>query len=231
MAQDVFVNGAYLRKRPEWHVGDSPWKAREILQLMNRNKISPRHLAEIGCGTGEVLRQLQLQMGPECIFSGYDISPDAIALSRSRQNERLRCYLGDMREESDGKFDLLLILDVLEHQENYFGFLREIKRLAPYKLFHAVLDLSVFALMTQNGLTKRRNLLEDLHYFTKDMLIDALVHENYEVIDWCYVRRAIYKSPGIVGAIRQLPRRVSFALGPDFAVRVLGGYSLLVLAK
>jgi len=35
----------------------------------------------------------------------------------------------------------------------------------------------------------------------------------------------------LTSRIMQLPRRVMFAINPDLAVRVLGGYSLLVLAK
>ena len=53
-------------------------------------------------------------MGPECLFVGYDIAPEAIQLSRRRQTERLQCRLADVTEERDEEFDVLLLLDVLE---------------------------------------------------------------------------------------------------------------------
>jgi len=231
MPENVFVSGTYVEKVPQWHTDDSPWKAKEILRLLARNHLCPLRIGEVGCGTGEVLRQLQLQMNPQCEFVGYDIAPAAIALSQSRKNERLRCTLGDIRKDSDAHFDLLLVLDVLEHQENYFSFLRELKPLAPYKLIHIVLDLSVHALLRENGLTKQRDLYHDFHYFTKDMVLQTLAGEDYEVIDWCYVSRAMHRTSGVADKVRQLPRVICFALHSDFAVRLLGGYSLLVLAK
>lgn len=231
MAQNVFLNGEYFQRVPEWHADDSAWKAGGILRMLELHGLSPRSIGEVGCGTGEVLRQLQLKMAPGCIFRGYDIAPQAIALSRSRQNDRLECRLGDIGKEPDARFDLLLVLDVLEHQENYFSFLREVKALAPYKIFHTVLDLSLKAVARQNGLMELRRASDDLHFFTKDTVLQALRDEGYRVVDWFYVPRAIYRAAGVAKRIRQWPRAVCFALNQDFAVRALGGYSLFVLAQ
>jgi SAM-dependent methyltransferase len=231
MPTNVFLTGEYLQKIPQWHVEDSPWKADGVLRILERNRLSPRTVGEVGCGTGEVLRQLQLRMPPHCLFTGYDISSEAIALSRSRENDRLHCQVADVLHEPCPRFEVLLLLDVLEHQENYFSFLREIKPLAPYKIFHTVLDLSVQAVLRKDGLTKRRRLFDDLHFFTKDTALEALLDENYEILDWFYAPRARNRAVGIADAIRQWPRALCFALHQDFAVRVLGGYSLFVLAR
>jgi 2-polyprenyl-3-methyl-5-hydroxy-6-metoxy-1,4-benzoquinol methylase len=231
MPNNAFVSGEYLQKIPQWHTEDSAWKAKCVLQMLERNHLSPRTIADVGCGAGEVLRQLQVQMDPQCLFLGYDISPQAIELSRSRENHRLHFHLTDTVKEPDTHFDLLLVLDVLEHQENYFSFLRNIKRLASYTIFHTVLDLSVYTVLQKNGLTKRRRLLEDLHFFTKDTALQILNGEKYEILDWFYAPRSIYRSTTITDKIRQLPRALCFAIHKDFAVRFLGGYTLFVLAK
>ena len=230
MPTNVFVSGDYLQKIPQWHTEDSSWKAKCVLQMIEGNGLSPRTIGEVGCGAGEVLRQLQVQMDPQCLFWGYDIAPAAIELCRSRENDRLHFRLADVVNEPNARFDLLLVLDVLEHQENYFSFLRDIKPLAPYKIFHQVLDLSVYSLIQKDGLTKRRRLLEDLHFFTKDTALQALRDEKYEILDWFYVPRSIYRSSRIPEKIRQLPRALCFAVHKDFAVRLLGGYTLFVLA-
>ena len=231
MPKNVFVSGEYLQKIPQWHTEDSAWKAKGVLQMIERNHLSPRTVCDIGCGAGEVLRQLQSQMDPQCLFLGYDIAPRAIELSRSRENDRLHFRLVDVVKEPDAHFDLLLVLDLLEHQENYFSFLRDIKPLAPYQIFHTVLDLSVYSLIQKDGLTKRRRVLEDLHFFTKDTALQALIDENYEILDWFYAPRSIYRSSRMVERIRQLPRAFCFALHKDFAVRLLGGYTLFVLTR
>lgn len=231
LPKNTFVTGEYLEKVPHWHTDDSVWKAKCVRQMLQRNRLTPRIIGEIGCGPGEVLRQLQLNMDPQCHFVGYDIAPRAIELSRTRQNEHLTCRLADIRKEPNVNFDLLLILDVLEHQENYFSFLRGTKSLAPYKLFHTVLDLSVQAVLRKENLSKRRQITEDLHFFTKDTFLQSLQDEDYEIIDWFYVPRSVHRASGPARRILQLPRRIFFALNSDFAARLLGGYSLFVLAK
>src|SRR2546427_3547696 len=231
MPTNVFVSGEYLQKIPQWHTEDSSWKAKCVLQMIEGNRLSPHTIGEVGCGAGEVLRQLQVQMDPQCLFWGYDIAPAAIELCRSRENDRLHFRLADVVNEPNARFDLLLVLDVLEHQENYFSFLRDIKPLAPYKIFHQVLDLSVYSLLQRDGLTKRRRVLEDLHFFTKDTALQALLDENYEILDWFYAPRSIYRSSRMAEKIRQLPRALCFTFHKDFAVRLLGGYTLFMLAR
>ena len=231
MPTNTFLTGHYLEKVPNWHTDDSVWKANCVRQLLQRNHLSPRIIGEVGCGTGEVLRQLQLGMDPQCLFVGYDIAPQAIELSRARQNERLECRLGDIRKEPDTYFDLLLILDVLEHQENYFSFLRSIKPLSPHKVFHTVLDLSAQAVLRNGNLSKRRQITEDLHFFTKETFLQSLRDEQYEILDWFYVPRSAHRASGVAQKLLQLPRTVCFALDSDFAARLLGGYSLFALAR
>jgi SAM-dependent methyltransferase len=228
---NTFVSGEYLEKVPHWHTDDSVWKANCVQQIVQRNRLSPRLIGEVGCGTGEVLRQLQLKMDPKCLFVGYDIAPQAIELSRTRQNDHLKCYLADVRNEPNTNVDLLLILDVLEHQENYFDFLRAIKPLAPYKLFHTVLDLSAQAVLRKQNLSRRRQMTDDLHFFTKETFLQSLRDEDYEIVDWFYVPRSVRRASGMAQKILQLPRRICFAVDSDFAARLLGGYSLFVLAK
>src|SRR3984893_248452 len=113
MPTNAFVSGEYIKKVPHWHTDDSVWKANCVRQVLQRNHLSPRLVGEVGCGTGEVLRQLQLGMDPQGLFMGDDIASEAIELSRTRQNERLQCRLGGNRKETGGHLDLLLILDVL----------------------------------------------------------------------------------------------------------------------
>jgi ubiquinone/menaquinone biosynthesis C-methylase UbiE len=231
MPQNGFVTGEYLEKVPHWHTDDSGWKANCVSQMLRRSHLAPRLIAEVGCGTGEVLRQLQLHMDPQCRFVGYDIAPHAIELSRTRQNDRLECRLADIRLEASARFDLLLILDVLEHQENYFSFLRETKSLATFKLFHTVLDLSAQAVLRKGNLSARRRCTDDLHFFTKETFLQALRDEEYEILDWFYVPRSVHRASGIARRVLQFPRSFCFMLNADFAARVLGGYSLFVLAK
>lgn len=231
MPQSVYVSGEHLEKNPDWHVHASSWKAQHVLRMLKRHQFAPLTIGEVGCGAGEVLRQLQLNMDPGCAFSGYDISPQAIELARSRENQRLHCKLADILEEPDAYFDLLLILDVVEHVEDYFAFLRDLKKLAHDKIFNFPLDLSVQSLVRSDGLMMRRRTYGHLHYFTKDLALQSLTGEGYEVLDWFYAPFGIDFPVGVKGNVVRWPRMLLSAISEDLAARLLGGFSLFVLAR
>jgi hypothetical protein len=230
-ARKLYEEGEYLRRNPEWHVGESPWKARQILRMLDRNRLVPQTICEVGCGAGEVLRQLQQHRKKDCIYWGYEVSPQAFELCKSRASETLHFKLADVREEKEVFFDLILVLDVLEHLEDYFSFLRDLKSKSDYKIFHIPLDLSVQTVLRTHGLLKRRDLYEHLHYFTKDTALRTLVDVGYEVLDYFYTPRSIEFATEPMERLLKLPRALGFAIHKDLTARILGGFSLLVLAK
>lgn len=228
---ELYRSGQYAEKNPGWHVEESPWKAEQILRMLARHHLSPQTIGEVGCGAGEVLRQLQVRMDPACELWGYDISPYALELCQSRANARLHFKLADLSQEPDTSFDLLLVLDVLEHLEDYFSFLRALQPKARYKILHIPLDLSVQTVLRKNALLKRRDLHAHLHYFTKETALRTLEDTGYRVLDTFYTPRSNDLGTGRVQKILNPARRSLFALNADWAVRLLGGYSLLVLAS
>jgi SAM-dependent methyltransferase len=227
----LYTGGAYLEKNPLWHIEESPFKVRQILRLLRENRLQPLTVCEVGCGAGEVLRLLQGQMDSACRFYGYDISPQALEMCRSRANERLQFKLGDVTLEKDVCFDMMLVLDVVEHIEDYFGFLRGIRTKSVWKVFHFPLDLSVQAVLRRRGLLTRRELYGHIQYFTRETALETLKDAGYELISHFYTPRCLDLANSLIQKIAVLPRRVCFALHQDLTVRILGGYSLLVLAK
>lgn len=230
-ATELYVSGAYLEKNPTWHVEESPWKAAQILRLLTRAGISPATICEVGCGAGEVLAQLHARMDPASTFWGYDISPQAIELAKPRANERIRFELADFTTVTDVRFDLILVLDVIEHLEDYFSFLRDLKPKGQYKIIHLPLDLSVQSLLRRNALPRVRKAYGHIHYFTKDVALQTLRDAGLEVVDFFYAPRSIGLADTLAKKLAIAPRALFFAINKDMAVRVLGGYSLMVLAR
>src|SRR6266478_8036644 len=226
-----YVDGEYLAKNPTWHVEESAWKARQILRMLQKNRIVPKTVCDVGCGVGEVLKQLQENLVGQCVFWGYDISPQAIELAKTRSGGKIHFELADFGQEADKFFDLILVLDVIEHLPDYFSFLQMLKARSRYKIFHIPLDLSVQTIFRKNALLKRRDMYEHIHYFTKETALRTLADSGYEVLDSFYTPRSIDfgLSPGQM--LLKLPRKLLFVLHEDFAARLLGGFSLLVLTR
>src|SRR5262249_305426 len=132
-APQLYLNGQYVANNPTYHAEDSPWKARQVLRMLDKHRLQARSVCEIGCGSGEIPRELQQQFADGVTCHGYEISPEAFALCKPRENGRLRFYCEDLLALQTQPFDLLLCLDVLEHVEDYFGFLRKLRAKAVIK--------------------------------------------------------------------------------------------------
>jgi cyclopropane fatty-acyl-phospholipid synthase-like methyltransferase len=230
-SRTLYVDGEYLAKNPAWHIEESAWKARQVLRMLRKKQIAPTTVCDVGCGAGEVLKQLQENLDTKCVFWGYDISPQAIELAKTRASEKIHFELGDVGRDGDNAFDLILALDVIEHLPDYFSFLQKLKGKGRDKIFHIPLDLSVQTVLRKNGLVKRREMYAHLHYFTKETALRTLSDAGYEVLDYFYTPRSIDfgMTPGQL--LLKLPRKLLFAVHEDFTARLLGGFSLLVLAR
>lgn len=231
MAEEKYIGGEYLENNPDWHVQDSPWKAVQIIQLMQRNQLNPKTICEVGCGAGEILLQLQLKMNSKCQYWGYDISPQAIQLAQTRANSQLQFKLSDFTTESDAAFDLILVIDLIEHLEDYYSFLRNIKSKSQYKILHIPLDLYVLSILRYKSLLRTRDVYGHIHYFTKEIALSALRETGYEVLDYYYTPALDMTTKTFKARLIKSPRKLLFSLNKDLAVRMLGGYSLMVLVK
>ena len=225
---DQHLNGEYFKKHPTWHVEYSPWKAQNIYNFLQNKALDPRTICEVGCGAGEVLRQLQLRMNPECRFRGFDVAPPAIDLAKSRENERLKFEVADFGAIETPHYDLLLALEVVDHVEDYIGFLRMLKTKAEWKLFSFSLDISAQSAVRKGALAQRRNVHSHLHHFNKETALGALEHAGFEIVDWFYPANLAMSH---LAKLAKPVRRAAFGFAPDLTVRLFGGYSLMVLTR
>ena len=233
--EELYTSGKYLEKWPTWHSEISPWSAKQILRMMECNHIVPKTICEVGCGAGEILKQLQTCMNDEATFWGYEISPQAFELCQSRANERLHFKLADFTQEKDVFFDLILLIDVIEHVEDYFSFLRAIKPKSLHKILHIPLDIAAKTIMQGRLISMIEN-HGHIHHFTKDTALQILKDIGYEVLDCFYTTPSTdLPTNDIKGEIRRqlmrLPSKLLFAIDNDLAAHILGGYSLMVLAQ
>ena len=226
-------NSNYLQTNPGWHVKDSAWKATQILKMLERNKLQPKSVVEVGCGAGEILNQLQQRMADKTIrFSGYEIAPDAFKMAQTRQKENLHFYCEDLLQNNNS-YDLLLMIDVFEHVDDYLGFIKKCNTKADYKIFHIPLDISLWSVLTNYPIGARKR-VGHLHYFMKDTALATLEDTGEPVVDWFYtpgVMELYKKDMNFSGRMINGFRRFFYWLKPDFGVKAFGGFSILALTK
>ena len=124
-----------------------------------------------------------------------------------------------------------LVYQLLEHVEDYLGFLKALRGRAAHKIFHIPLDLSVQSVLRSRPLLEGRQQFGHLHYFTQQTALATLGDCGYQIIDWRYAAAALDCPRRLRTRLTNLPRRVLAAFSRDLAARLLGGYSLLVLSR
>jgi len=228
--ENMYTSGEYITSNPTWHVEYSSYKSKQVLDMINRNKIEIKSVCDVGCGAGGVLMTLKERLPSGIYYDGYDISPHAINLCP--KGEFINFILGDITDTKDVKYDLLLALDVVEHIEDYIGFLRSLKMKSKYKIFIFPIELYVLKIIFMSKILIGRKAVGHLHYFSKETALATLVDAGYEIIDWKYSENSfkhvkLKKSRYILEFLREIP----FKLHEDIAVRFFGGHSLVVLAS
>lgn len=228
----IYEDGTYLDQNLTWHEEDSPWKAKHIGKILRKNHIEPSTVCEIGCGAGGILNCLADDYGAKVQFFGYEISPQAFEICKKKEKQNLHFFLKDLLDEREASFDVASAIDVFEHVEDCFAFLRKFRTKGKYKMFHIPLDLSVQSVFRSSPIMQRRESVGHIHYFTKETALALLKDTGYEVIDYCYTNSSL-ELPNLSwkAKLMKLPRKVFFGIHQDLTVRILGGFSLLVLAK
>lgn len=218
-----YLQNDYLESNPTWDAEDSPWKAAQVVSLLQRNGLNPVKVAEVGCGAGGVIAALRAHLGEGAQLEGYDISPGAESFWLQHAAKRVRFAVGDFLKIGAHDYDLILLMDVIEHLENPFEFLRQIRNKCEWLTLHIPLDISAQAVIRKGPLIKVRSKVGHIHYYNKDMALMLLEECGYQVMDWYYTPSGLALAKSWSAHLMAIPRKLLFRMTPDFAVRALGG--------
>lgn len=231
LVRQRYLGTQYAERNPTWDLEDSPWKARQVLRLIQAQGLGPRQVVEVGCGAGAVLAELRSAL-PDAELHGYDIAPGAERFWAQHASANIDFTLGDFLEVNRVHYDLLLLLDVIEHITDPFDFLGKLRPHAEHFILHIPLDLSAASVLRESPLLFVRRKVGHIHYFTKGLAFELLEECGYIVIDWFYTGAA-FAGPQRTWKTKlaSLPRRLAYAINKDAGVRLLGGETLMVLAE
>src|SRR5256885_16906826 len=101
---------------------------RRLAQLVS--ELGPQDVLEVGCGEGYVLAALR-EHGIRCPLSGIDLSPDAVREAALRVPDAV-LNVKDARSlaDSGASYDLVLMIEVLEHLNEPERMLAVLERIA-----------------------------------------------------------------------------------------------------
>lgn len=232
-SNDLYTGNEYFKNKPNWDDEYSEWKAQMINQLLHTNNINPEKIIEVGCGAGGILQGLSTRNPSINSLSGFDISPHAIALAKKKETNKIKFFNTDFLFDETDNADVLLVIDVVEHVGDYYGFLDKLKSRSKYFVFHIPLDMSCRNLLKPHTIKQQRDSVGHIHYFTRDTIEWALKDTGYLILDWFYTKPLIdtEQAKTIKGGIKKFLRKISFSLNKNQSARLWGGYSMMILAR
>lgn len=222
----LYQDGSYLAKNPTWHSERAGWKAQHVLRGLSAAGLSPRSLCDIGCGTGLALAKVAQGLPDVDRAVGFEPSPDA---PLHLDADGVIDYRRQDATQSDDRFDLAMMLDVFEHVEDYFSFLRACAPLATHHAFHIPLDDTVGKLLKSGHMNARRA-LGHLHSFTRETALATLEETGHTILHEHYTKT--WEGPGRnPRSPMNLLRALTLGVAPHTGHKILGGFSLLVITK
>jgi len=223
-----YVNGEYIAAHPTWHAEDSPYKATQVGMILREAGISPASIVEVGCGAGGVVAALAREFpGAQC--RGYEISPDAFRMCGRHALPNLQYILGDYAD-TEGLADVVVSCDVLEHVEDYLGFIRMLGARSRHVVLNVPMDISVAnVLLKRFGYARAKS--GHLHYFTKETALASVAQAGLPVTRSFLVPGGIVRAVSLKQKLAAVPRLAMGLFGAEISCRLFGGYSLVLLAK
>ncbi|HEX2831959.1 MAG TPA: class I SAM-dependent methyltransferase [Thermoanaerobaculia bacterium] len=157
--------------------------------LLTRISPEAKAILEFGCGEaplGEALKRRQ-----KCRVVGIELDPDAATIAEKRIDA---VYRGDVREIVsilDEKFDWIIGGDIVEHLDEPWSFLSELRRIA-HRGAHLLLSLPNLAnAAVVNDLLRGRfdyvymglTCVGHVRFFTRQSIADMLTIAGWEVVE------------------------------------------------
>src|SRR5437667_4713531 len=151
--EQFYLSGEYLRRNPTLHAEDSAWKAGVVAPLLDYfvevHPASPLKVLDVGGGAGVLLSmiadRLRRTAGRPVTKCAIEFSPEMLEVQKSNNPDLERTEQGSIEATSfgDKEFDLVLLIDVLEHLPNAETALREIRRIGRYAIIKIPLEDTV----------------------------------------------------------------------------------------
>lgn len=157
-----------LEEKHWWHIA----KRQAIDHLVKRYlKVTPAKILDIGCGTGQNINYLS-KFGQ---VYGVDNSPQAIKYCKSRNLLNVRLANSDQTGYPKSTFDMITLLDVLEHLEEDQT-LKEIYRILKPKGIFILTVPALTILWSQWDIV-----LHHRRRYTKTSLTEVLKKNNFKI--------------------------------------------------
>lgn len=238
--KSLYTSGEYRSQHPTWGREDSAWKMKYLMRVLSPEDLARRlgtqaiSVVDVGCGAGGIIGLLvdRLIRRGWSIKSavGYDIAEHALELARKEWTGIE--FVSGSSWRPDARYDLGLLIDVVEHVDDPCRFIQNCARRCKYLVFHIPLDESLNTRIRNQYeyLSKR---LGHIHYYHEGSAIALLQQNGQEIIRYVFTPGFMLPSSRLRFRAKLvfLPRLLFRWISERWSAKILGGYSVMVLTR
>lgn len=229
----------------QWKIDISIPKVSHAVRLIGKDKIT---LLDVGGGTGLCLKAISNYMrenlSVEVAKYSLDLSPRFAQIQRHNNPDIIDVVNEDVRCTSfaDKKFDVSLMLDVLEHVPTPERALRELGRISKYTVFKQPLEdnvlLNTFNLLTFNKQKKHGyNTTGHINFYSASSFKKQIQSNGGSIVDLTYPNGfehlddvGFYRGKSPLKKLINDSAKVTFKISPKLATKIFNNY-LVALVK
>jgi ubiquinone/menaquinone biosynthesis C-methylase UbiE len=147
---DIYSSGEYIELNPTLHNEDSFFKYSNIQNILKKSNILKDNISykilDIGGGNGQVGKyfcEYLFLNHIEFEFHALDLSEEMLNIQKSNNQYLSKVYSGELEALAE-HYDIVLMIDVIEHIVDYNVFLSELNRKSSFIIFNIPIEKNVF---------------------------------------------------------------------------------------
>jgi SAM-dependent methyltransferase len=174
-----------LEAEARWLQMGAGGKTDSIGLFLRRNNITPKSILELGCGTGEIVKECQRRGYGES-YTAVDYSEKAISYLQAHSTN-INVMAADIASTDfaiNGHFDVVILSHVLEHLEHPDEFLKALRRIDfTYVIAEVPLEDLLISRLKSHVKDRTKNPAGHVQFFTGSTFRKLLTDAGFKILD------------------------------------------------
>ena len=189
---DIYNDNSYIQNNPTLHSEDSEFKFQNIIRFLSLIKIDNQKIKilDVGGGAGiigKMIMDYYIKKNIDVTLHSLDLSEEMLSV-QIKNNPKIKKLMNCSIEECDeSNYDLILMIDVIEHIYNKDLIAKYLNRLGKNIIYNIPIEINLFDFIKNVSLLFRyynnqRKILGHVHFFSI-MSANNFLKKHHWIID------------------------------------------------
>ncbi|WP_298749264.1 class I SAM-dependent methyltransferase [uncultured Arcobacter sp.] len=194
--EDIYNDGTYIDNNKTLHIEDSEYKFSSIKLLLESVKFKENttvKLLDVGGGAGIIGKfvcEYFIEKGISVEFYALDLSKEML-LVQEKNNPYIKKIINqNILDISEKDFDIIFMIDVIEHIPNYQDVAKKISKISKYSIYNIPLEVNLFDKLRNiyfkgQYYKEQERTIGHIHFFSYLSALN-LMKKYYQPVKWFF---------------------------------------------